>query len=190
MQQNIIWKGQLYNSIENCVVRMSDRKIIATSTVIGYFQNTIYKLEYHIETNRNWETLLVEIQSQFQNRNANLVFKSKGNGKWAKNGKRVNDFDNCIDIDISLTPFTNSLPVNRLKLAYNEAKEIDVLYFDILDQQVKAVRQKYKRLSETEYKYQNIPNDFEAVIIVDELGFVSQYPGLFERTAMLKSSYR
>jgi hypothetical protein len=187
MQQNIIWKGQLYNSIENCLVRMSNRKIVATSTVIGYFQNTIFKLEYRIETSRNWETLLVEIQTQFQNRNENIVFKSKGKGKWTKNGKPVNDFDNCIDIDISLSPFTNSLPVNRLKLANNEAKEINVLYFDILDQQVKAVKQKYRRLSETEYKYQNIPNDFEAVIVVDELGIVLQYPGLFERTAMLKS---
>lgn len=60
---------------------------------------------------------------------------------------------------------------------------IRVIYLDLLEGQVQPVRQQYTRLSETQYHYQNVPNDFEAVITVDALGLVVDYPQLFTRTA-------
>jgi uncharacterized protein len=71
-------------------------------------------------------------------------------------------------VDISLTPLTNTLPVKRLQLKKGQSKEIAVIYFDLLDAQVKPVRQKYTRLSATEYLYENVPNDFEAKIKMDK----------------------
>lgn len=80
------------------------------------------------------------------------------------NGKQADQFKGCIDIDIPLTPFTNTLPINRLKLDQDEEHQIQVIYLDLLEQQVISVKQKYIRLSKTEYHYENIPNDFEAKI--------------------------
>ena len=40
-----------------------------------------------------------------------------------------------------------------------------------------------------EYADQNIPNDFEANILVDDSGFVMDYPSLFIRTAAQESFY-
>lgn len=51
----------------------------------------------------------------------------------------------------------------------------------MLEEIEKTVNQKYKRLSNNKYKYENIPNDFEAVILVDQEGFIIDYPGLFKR---------
>ena len=98
-------------------------------------------------------------------------------------------FKGCIDIDISLTPLTNSLPINRLQLKQNEAQEIKVIYFDLLAQQIKPATQKYTRLKDLSYRYENVPNDFEAVIQVDASGFVADYPTLFMRTAALQTNY-
>jgi hypothetical protein len=105
-------------------------------------------------------------------------------------GKKADQFSGCTDVDIPLTPFTNTLPINRLKLAEGEEHQIKVIYLDLLEQQISPVKQKYIRLSKTEYHYENVPNDFEAKIDVDELGFVVNYPSLFVRTAQLKTDYR
>ncbi|MEX2233175.1 MAG: putative glycolipid-binding domain-containing protein [Cyclobacteriaceae bacterium] len=39
----------------------------------------------------------------------------------------------------------------------------------------------YPRLSQNEYEFQNIPNDFEAIVTLDEDGLVVSYPERFER---------
>jgi hypothetical protein len=71
----------------------------------------------------------------------------------------------------------------------NEKRLVNVLYVDVFKQEIKPVQQHYTRLSKDEYKYENVPNDFEAVITVDHSGLVVSYPGLFVRTAMNESQY-
>lgn len=63
---------------------------------------------------------------------------------------------------------------------------IKVVYIDVLERQIKPLQQRYTKLSQAEYKYENVPNDFEAIITIDEAGFVVNYPGLFVRTAIQK----
>ena len=69
-------------------------------------------------------------------------------------------------------------------------RRIQVIYLDLLEQKITPVKQKYTRLSKTEYHYENVPNDFEAKIEVDELGFVVDYPSLFVRSSKLNTNYR
>jgi hypothetical protein len=189
MQTNLLWAGREYHSIENCLVDTTNKGSEITSTIIGHYDNKIYQVEYRIKTNHNWETVFFEINSRHNNRIQSLLFEGDGKGNWTSNNKQASQFKGCIDIDIPLTPFTNTLPINRLKLIQDQEQEIQVIYLDLLEEQIKPVRQKYKRLSNTEYHYENVPNDFEANIQVDESGFVIDYPMLFVRTAALKTNY-
>lgn len=186
MHRNILWAGLAYHSLENSLLSTTNSGMEVNSVIIGMFDNKIYRIEYLIKTNQNWETILCEVKSQFADKMDHLNFQSDGKGNWTRNGKPEKQFDGCIDIDISLTPFTNTLPINRLKFSENEKHLINVLYIDVLEQQIKAVQQNYTKLSETEYKFENVPNDFEAVITVDESGLVLNYPELFVRTAVQK----
>lgn len=190
MQTNLLWTGREYYSLENCLVKATATGSEITSTVIGYYEEKIYRVEYLIKTNQNWETVFLEISSRHSNQTQSIRFEGDGKGNWLSNGKKADQFNGCIDVDIPLTPFTNTLPINRLRLGRNQAQEIQVIYCDLLKQQIKPVRQKYTRLSNTEYHYENVPNDFEATIQVDESGLVVDYPSLFERTIALKTNYR
>jgi hypothetical protein len=189
MQTNILWKGREYYSLENCLMTTTEKGSEINSVIIGSYQEKIFRVEYLIKTNLYWETLFFEIKSQHSDNTNYLRFESDGKGNWIADGKPVEQFNGCIDIDIPLTPFTNTLPINRLKMAKKEESQIQVLYLDLLEQETKPVRQKYTRLSKTKYHYENVPNDFEAVIKVDELGLVVDYPTLFVRKARLKSNY-
>lgn len=189
MQKNILWTGREYYSLENCLVNTTDFGTVINSIIIGKYEGKIYQVEYQIRTNQNWETVFFEVKSQHSNQKNYLSFEGDGRGNWLTNGKQSDQFKGYIDIDIPLTPFTNTLPINRLKLAVGEEQEIKVIYIDLLEHQIKLVRQKYIRLSNSEYHYENVPNDFEAKITVDEEGLVVDYPSLFIRTASLKTNY-
>ena len=181
MKQNILWKGIENDSLENCMVNFTNEGSVINSTIIGKGQDLIYKVVYHIKTNQLWETTYLEIEFQLGDNIKTVRFRSDGKGNWTTNGKPVEAFNGCIDVDITLTPFTNSLPINRLKLAVNEVKQIKVLYLNVLNQEISSVYQKYTRLSANEYKFETVPNDFEAIIETDELGLVVSYPQLFRR---------
>jgi hypothetical protein len=89
---------------------------------------------------------------------------------------------NILDIDLSLTPFTNTLPINRLQLKLNQQQTIEVLYFDMLKKEIRPVKQLYTRTANDQYLYENYDSSFKAEIKIDEQGLVVDYPKLFEMT--------
>ncbi|WP_276373150.1 putative glycolipid-binding domain-containing protein [Chryseolinea sp. H1M3-3] len=189
MQSNLLWAGREYYSLENCLVNTTDEGSEIDSIIVGRYEEKIYRVAYKIKTNQHWETIYFEIHSQHSDQRKHILFESDGKGNWKVDGKHADQFKGCIDVDIPLTPFTNTLPINRLKFAPGEERQIQVIYVNLLEQQIIPVKQKYIRLSKNEYHYENIPNDFEAKIEVDELGFVDDYPSLFVRSAILMSNY-
>ena len=139
MQTNLLWTGREYFSLENCLISMTDIGSEITSTIIGYYEEKIYRVEYQITTNQNWETVLFEINSRHSNQTQSIRFEGDGKGNWKSNGEKAEQFTGCIDIDIPLTPFTNTLPIRRLRLRQQQTQEINVIYCDLLKQQIKPV---------------------------------------------------
>jgi uncharacterized protein len=184
MQTNILWTGREYYSLENCVISKTENGWEIASTIIGHYQEKIYRVDYLIRTNQHWQTLFFDVKCRHNNNIQNVSFESDGSGNWFSKEKSLPEFKECFDIDIPLTPFTNTLPINRLKLRDREEKEIRVIYIDLLQNRVSPVSQKYIRLSALKYHYENIPNDFEADIEVDAKGYVVDYPELFFRKAL------
>lgn len=189
MQLNLLWTGRAHHSLENCLVTLTETGTEVNSVIIGGYQDKIYRVAYRIKTNQNWETVFFEVLSQHSDKTERICFESDGKGHWMADGQPAEQFRGCMEVDISLTPFTNSLPINRLRLAPQEVQQVQVIYLDILEGQIKPARQQYTRLSEYAYHYGNVPNNFEADITVDEFGMVTDYPALFVRTARLESNY-
>jgi uncharacterized protein len=181
MQRTLLWTSQEYHSKEYCTIRKVRTGTEVNSVILGMHKKTIYKIDYQTRINKNGETIFVEIKFDSKDPWSTGAFQSDGEGHWTRNGKSLKRFDGCIDIDISLTPFTNSLPVNRLKLENKEQQFIKVIYFDILQKRVTTARQSYSRLSKYKYLYENVPHTFQATISVDGCGMVLDYPGLFSR---------
>ena len=188
MQTNILWAGSEYHSLENCLITSTHAGNDINSIIIGHYENKICSAAYHIKTGIHWETYFLKLNYRIDNKETELRLEKDINENWWLNEKQMDAFKSCVDIDISITPFTNTLSINRLKLSPNEEREIQVIYIDVFEEQVKQVHQKYQKLSDMTYLYKNVPGDFEAEIEVDESGFVVNYSSLFERKALLKTS--
>lgn len=184
MMKTIIWKGLFYNSLEYLQISESSNTILVKSKIIGASENKKYLVEYELSIDKEWKIFNFDISLEVNN-NKKKITGFKNNNEWEINGKTKTQFTNFDFIDISLTPFTNTLPIKNLRLIGNQEKEINVIYIDILADLVKPVKQKYRKNSEINYRYENIPNNFVADIEVDEFGLVKFYPKLFERITVM-----
>lgn len=181
MIYNLLWKGRENLSLENCRILLDADAVTIDSVVIGRHVGEIFRVHYIINTDDKWRTRKLDVRCIFGTLKQQFNLESSGNGTWKKNGEVLEQFQGCIDLDIPLTPFTNSLPIKRLNLDVGQEQIVKVIYIDLLQEDVSVRRQKYLRISERLYHYENIPNDFEADIEVDANGFVVDYPGLFKR---------
>lgn len=181
MRQNILWKGLYYTSMENCMLTGNATGFVVNSQVTGLFENKIMRIDYQLQLDHTWKTLSIIASSRQAEHTNALSFTGDGEGNWRFNDKPAPEFNGCIDVDISVTPFTNSLPVKRLKLNINEQQLIKVFYINLPDEKLQVMEQRYTKLSDTEYLYQNVGSHFEAVISLDKNGLVVNYPGIFER---------
>lgn len=106
-----------------------------------------------------------------------LVLEHDGKGRW----RGRPELDGCLEVDISITPLTNTLPINRLRLGVGESAEIRVAYIDVPQFAVSVMPQRYTRLEERLYRFQS--DGFQADLTVDEQGIIVDYPGLWRRVA-------
>ncbi len=189
MQKNIVWKGLEYNSLENCIVTMQQAEIEVQSVIVGCYHQVPYRVAYHLKTNAVGNTIFLNLETQLHNTIQTLELHSDGDGNWFSEGRPQMELNGCIDVDIAVTPFTNTLPIRRLSFVPDTPQQIRVVYFDIFAQQMNALTQQYTQLSATHYTYQNVPNDFEATITVNEWGLVEDYPQLFTQTLLVESCY-
>ncbi|RYZ93958.1 MAG: hypothetical protein EOP47_28770 [Sphingobacteriaceae bacterium] len=180
MTYSINWKGLDENqTLEHCTLNINNRGVDVQSTIEGFINNIPFNAGYRIITDSNWRTTGFAINYQSNGIPYKLSYTGDANGNWLKDGIEQPLLTGCIEIDITATPFTNALAINRLRLAIGESGTIKVLYVDTTENTVTATEQIYTRVDN--YIYHFATSNFKAEIQFDEMGFVVEYPGLFTR---------
>lgn len=138
-----------------------------------------YGATYHIRLGQDWTFQALNLQLLDGRR---LVLRSDGQGRWTENeGTPRPDLADCIDIDLSGSPFTNTLPIRRTALAMGEPQAFTMAYVDLSALEVCPHEQDYTKLGDTRYRYRSATSGYEAELTVDTDGFVVSYPNLFQR---------
>jgi hypothetical protein len=104
----------------------------------------------------------------------------RGARGWVVDDRLRPDLAECLEVDVSATPFCNGLALHGLG---HEPGELAALYVDASDLSVQPSRQRYERLGERQWRYVDlgVAKGFKAVLDFDEDGIVTTYEGLFER---------
>ncbi|WP_343700466.1 putative glycolipid-binding domain-containing protein [Chitinophaga sp.] len=181
MRKQIVWKGLYYQMMEYCNIETTETDIRIDGTIVGFGEDEPFSVNYDIVTDSAWQVAALEMAIEKGGECTWISIQRDPDGKWTQSGHARPEWEHCIDIDISLTPFTNTLPINRLKLPTGEKHHLDVLYINVLKNEVKPVEQFYTRLAENTYLYEGVFRDFKAELLVDEDGVVIEYPSLFSR---------
>lgn len=181
MKRQIVWKGLFYEMMEHCNVETTETDIRIDGTIVGYGEDTPFSVSYDIITDKLWQVSSLEMAVEKSGEYSWISLQRDPDGKWTQSGHARPEWANCIDVDISLTPLTNTLPIKRLQLEPKERREIDVLYINILKDEIGPGKQWYTRLSDENYLFEGVVKDFKATIKVDDEGLVVDYPELFSR---------
>jgi uncharacterized protein len=136
------------------------------------------------DTGWHFRSLTMSVASAGDERTLTLACED---GRWLANGTSRPDLVGCVDIDISCTPLTNTLPIRRL--GWGTAHDIDVAYVSVPELEVRRVRQRYTRLEgDGQFRYES--GSFQRDLSVDDGGFVLDYPGLWRRIGSLAEASR
>lgn len=179
LQKQFIWKGN--ETIENFQIEKHRDGYKAKSIVNGILKEAPLLIAYEVEISKNWEVEKVQITSLLNDKE-NIVLQSDKNGRWIdQSAQHKIEFDGCIDIDISVTPFTNTLPIKRLGDRLEKRTRLEVLYFNLSEWKIRKVEQYYTKINQNLFRYEGVFRNFEADLPVDDNQFVLSYPSLFER---------
>ncbi|GAK07992.1 hypothetical protein JCM19038_1754 [Geomicrobium sp. JCM 19038] len=109
---------------------------------------------------------------------------SDGNGNWFnEDGTPLENLRGAIDVDLSATPFSNTLPINRESWNVGDEKKFEMVYITFPELEVKKVKQSYKysKTKDGNRYYDYECRGYQTEITVDDDGFVIDYPSVFQK---------
>jgi uncharacterized protein len=180
------WRDWAGESLEHLVLREDPDAIVVESAVLGMADGSAFAARYRIVCDRSWQVRRAKIGLIGDDRRIEL--KGDGAGTWRDgSGAALPQLEGAIDIDVTVTPFTNTLPIRRLHLERGQSQEIAVVYVHLPELTVTTDPQRYTCLEPfARYRFESLGGDFVREIEVDGHGLVVNYPGLFRRLLFAK----
>ena len=178
LRKSIRWRSLEHGGLEECRISEWDDGIKVRSAIVGQAGEMRYGVLYELSLRPDWtfEAAL------FQRTDGVMSVLRRGEDGWFDmHADDLPGLEGCIDIDFEMTPLTNTLPIRRSPLAIGETRRFKMAYIPATSLEPFATEQIYTRLSERVYRFETADGSFTADIGVDEDGFVTDYPGLFER---------
>jgi hypothetical protein len=163
------------------VLTQTPDAILAEVAVIAREHGECLAACFHIECDSTWRTRRVEARVTGNDRRIALL--GDGQGHWTDDlSNAVTHLDGAIDVDLPLTPFTNTLPIRRLDLGAGQSADLDVVYNLLPQFTIVTDPQRYVCIEPLRrYRYESRDSDFVRDIEVDVDGLFVEYPGLFRR---------
>src|SRR5262245_22107267 len=114
------WQDWSGDGVQHLVMRKQSDVIVAEGIVLASQGRRAFGATYRIECDLTWRVRMTRVR--LIDVDAAIEITSDGAGRW-RDGDRapLADLDGAIDVDLSATPFTNTLPIRRLDLAEGES---------------------------------------------------------------------
>lgn len=179
--RSLLWTRRDQVSLEYFELREAPGDISLSGTILTSHAGKPLRALYTVHCNPGWATRSVRITLEHGQESKELALLVDDRGRWWSDGKELPDVAGCVDVDISLSPSTNTLPIRRLSLARGDASDVVAAWIRFPDLGVQPLPQRYVRSGENLYRYASDGGAFTADIEVDDLGLVVRYPPSWER---------
>jgi hypothetical protein len=178
---HLVWTNHQSLSTEFVMLRHLPGGWFASGTAVAVFESDPALIHYEITLDPQWITQAVSVSINYRG-GVRALTAAVDNGHWTISGVPHPEFDGCTDIDLGITPFTNTLPIRRLGLAVEESGPAAAVWVQFPNLNLEILRQTYTRLDRTTYEYRSA-SGFQAELTVDESGIVTRYGDLWTLAA-------
>jgi hypothetical protein len=152
-------------------------------TVLTAFEGTPAEVRYEVVCSQAWETRFVRVELLLPGRKRHLELTAPATGHWWCEGRPLDAVAGCPDVDLSVTPSTNLLPIRRLGLRPGQSAEVAAAWIRFPSLEPTVLPQRYTRLDEHRYRYESGGGAFTAELTVDDAGLPVRYGDLWETVA-------
>jgi uncharacterized protein len=157
--------------------RLVDRYLIGTAVFLHESQPC--RLDYRIVCDADWRTLSGRVSGWVGERTVDVECSAQG-GRWRLEGAECPQVEGCIDLDLNFSPSTNLLPIRRLNLDVGQEATVRAAWLRFPSFALEPLEQVYRRLDARTWRYESAGGRFVRELEVDDAGFVTLYPGLWE----------
>lgn len=171
--RTILWRNPLDQSAELCRLAEAPGGVVLEGVVLLPVEAIPARVDYRVETDAKWVTRRARVRMSAGPMVRERVLVRDDAGRWLVDGTHRVELDGCEDVDVRVTPATNTLPIRRLAPAVHQVVEVRAAWVGLPDLQVAPLEQSYELVDEDLYRYRS--GDFAADLVVDDAGLVLRY---------------
>ena len=174
------WQRRDEVALEHFSLQSMHGHLLLSGQITSVMNHAPSFVNYSVACDQNWGTREAHVHMNSGGVPSLVRLLRRDDGQWQVDGEDREDLNGAIDLDVQWTPATNSLPINRLQLKVGETRHVEAAWVRLPEMRVERLSQRYTRLRENVYHYQNSDGSFEAELIVDDQGFVERYGDVWE----------
>lgn len=137
------------------------------------------RLDYRIVCDAGWRTVSASVSGWVGGDEVRIEIEADGAGGWRMNGVEQPRVEGCVDVDLNFSPSTNLLPIRRLGLAVGEEAAVAAAWLRFPSFALERLDQTYRRSGDLAWRYESADGAFFRDLVVDDVGLVTEYPGLW-----------
>lgn len=180
MSNSIIWRKFEDAGHEIASLERLDNGWKLFGTAVFSNKGLPCRIEYLVMCDVLWETKQVKVSGLVGEQKVDINLEVDEEKQWFFNGSRLPLLSGCTDIDLGFSPSTNLLPIRRLALGIGQQSEVKAAWLHFPSFELKVLPQTYRRDSEKVYRYESAGGSFVSTLKVNNAGFVTDYPGLWQ----------
>lgn len=174
--QSVIWRSAQTPDADYCTLYTHPSGYDLRGAVVAVLESLPYLIHYEVICDKIGQTKEVAVSAQSGENARQLRLSVDGEGLWWRDGREVDTLRGCVDVDLGITPATNTLPIRRCNLEVSKSREVKAAWVRFPHLNIEPLSQRYTRLDERRYRYES-GTGFEVVLEVNEMGLVTAYPG-------------
>jgi hypothetical protein len=175
------WATEQSGGLEHVELDIGAAGATAEGVLIGPAGGRLFACSYALSCDEHWRVRSLDVHVAGK---GTVCLRADGAGNWLDaDGTPLPALQGCMDVDLSGSPFTNTLPIRRLGEQLRQRQEIKVAYIDLPELDVQPVSQAYTSLAPDRVLFESLSRPFTAELQIDGDGLVLNYPGLFTRVA-------
>ena len=182
----VLWQRLDLSGHELCELMVTDEARQLAGVALVTHGERPCRLDYSIDCDRAWVTHRAHVRGRIGLSDIEIVVEHDDAGAWRVNGVAQPSLDGCVDIDLGFSPATNLLPLRRLALAVGDRAPVRAAWVKFPTLELEVLEQTYTRTSATTYRYESAGGAFTREIVVNDDGFVLEYPGMWRAGGYLK----
>ena len=178
----ILWERKDTHSVEYFELISKGDRFTLKGGLVLLLDGLPAQISYTIECNNGWRTRSAEIHQQRAGETKQLSLKINDEQVWQTDQGKIAFANGFFDVDLEITPATNTLPIRRLDLKPGESREVSAVWIRFPSLTPEPLRQRYTRISERAYQYESLTG-YSAQLEVDDFGLVIHYDDVWHRVS-------